>query len=192
MIVRSAGAFLVSMGLLVAEAQAHGAVSVEKGVCKLRIGPDEMNFTGYQPDTSRQEFCDDIPDVGRTLIVLDAVQKELRDMSTEIRVIRDIGGPDAESAANLNEVTEAYVAPTKYLRGTIEFQHTFAQPGKFVGLVTVTDDHGLRWLARFPFSVGQTASKELLGYLTGSGVVVVVIGAYVAYAHRRKAAAKKV
>jgi len=33
--------------------------------CVLRIGPDLMFFTGYQPQNSPEEFCDDIPSTGQ-------------------------------------------------------------------------------------------------------------------------------
>jgi len=38
-----------------------------------------MHFAGYQPDSSRSEFCEDIPRVGRTVIVLDFIDDALRD-----------------------------------------------------------------------------------------------------------------
>ena len=59
------------------EAYAHGGVSLDQGQCIMKIGPDTMSFTGYQPIKSRETFCDDIPDVGPTIIVLDAQQDEL-------------------------------------------------------------------------------------------------------------------
>jgi len=38
--------------------------------------------------------------------------------------------------------------------GSVYIEHTFEQPGKFVGLVTVGDKQEL--VSRFPFSVGET------------------------------------
>ena len=60
----------------------------------MKIGPDTMTFTGYQPLKSREQFCDDIPDAGPTIITLDAQQDELRDMNLEMRVLRDVGQKD--------------------------------------------------------------------------------------------------
>jgi hypothetical protein len=53
--------------------------------------PDLMFFTGYQPQSSLEKFCDDIPTVGQTVVVLDMQDTELRDMLTEIRIIKDLG-----------------------------------------------------------------------------------------------------
>ena len=46
--------------------------------CVLRIGPDIMFFTGYQPQNSRDEFCDDILSTGQTVVALDMQDTELR------------------------------------------------------------------------------------------------------------------
>jgi hypothetical protein len=49
----------------------------------LRIGPDLMFFTSYQPQNSSDEFCDDIPSTGQTVVALDMQELELRNMLTE-------------------------------------------------------------------------------------------------------------
>ena len=114
-----------------------------------------MNFTGYLPDASKNEFCEDIPATGHTIIALDAEQDELRDMAVEIRIVKDVGGED-EGNADLNAVTVAYRGPRTYPTGTINFEHDFPDAGYFVGIVTVTGEHGERWVSRFPFSVGMS------------------------------------
>lgn len=190
MVVRFIGAFLLTIGLFVGKADAHGAVGFSKGVCIMRIGPDEMNFTGYQPDSSIQEFCDDIPNTGRTIIVLDTVERELRDMMIEFRVIRDVGQPD-EDRINLNDITEAYAPARKYVGGTVNFQHDFKEPGKFVGLVTATDDHHQQWVARFPFSVGRTATRDMAMYTASGVMVVVLLISYGVYGVNRRVISEK-
>lgn len=159
MIVKFLVALIMATAGLVAEAQAHGGVSLSDGQCIMKLGPDTMNFTGYQPLKSREVFCDDIPDVGPTIIVLDAVQDELRDMTLEIRILRDIGQTDDNE--NLEQNTETYVAPKKYRTGTLNFEYNFAQKGKFIGLVKAKADDGREYVSRFPFSVGTTADKDL-------------------------------
>lgn len=190
MVLRFIGAFLLTIGLFVGKADAHGAVGYSKGVCVMRIGPDEMNFTGYQPDSSIQEFCDDIPETGRTIIVLDTVERELRDMALEFRVIRDIGQKD-EGRINLNDITVAYAPPRKYVGGTVNFQHDFKEPGKFVGLVTVTDEHHQQWVARFPFSVGRTATRDMAMYTASGIAVVVLLAIYAFYGMKRRIVSKR-
>jgi len=90
MITRVLAAWLLATVLFTSGAYAHGGVGMIDNRCVLRIGPDIM-FTGYQPQNSRGEFCDDIPSVGLTVVALDMQEIELRDMLTEIRIIRDDG-----------------------------------------------------------------------------------------------------
>ncbi|TLG78209.1 hypothetical protein [Methylocystis sp. B8] len=166
-----------------APAEAHGRLGAAEGRCRLFIGPDIMNFTGYLPEASKNEFCEDIPATGPMIMVLDAEQDELRDMKIELRIVKDIGGEERENE-NLQAVTVAYREPKSYPTGTINFEHTFDEPGYFVGIVTVTGDHGERWVSRFPFSVGKSFMRDLPIYLTlGLGTVA----AFVIYlVHRRR------
>ncbi len=157
--------------LLASNAYAHGGVSVQDNKCIMRIGPDIMYFTGYQPQVSRQEFCDDIPNAGQMVVALDMQEKELRDMTTEIRIIKDLGThttlngypylTDAELADpnELQPATVYYNPPKKYPTGTLTFQHDFPETGKFIGIVTVKNDHGQTYISQFPFSVGTPVGK---------------------------------
>jgi hypothetical protein len=190
MFVRGASAYVLSMALLTATAYAHGGVRVDKDRCVLKIGPDTMHFTGYQPLDTREEFCEDIPAVGPTIIVLDYEEPELREMTAEIRVIKDDGAhagitgmpgilSDVElSSGNLNSVTEEYLAPKRYPTGTINFAHTFTSAGKFIGIVTMKNSHGQIYVSQFPFSVGRSwvKSAPLYGLL-----IVVVSGSFLLY-----------
>jgi hypothetical protein len=155
------------------EAQAHGGLALAEDMCRLTIGPYNMHFTGYQPDNTRnKEFCEDIPATGRTVVVLDYMDDALRPLPTEVRVIRDTG-----SEKDLQAVTVLHLPPKIYPNGTVNFEYNFAQPGKYVGLVTVggTPEH----VSRFPFSVGETKmwvppSYMIIGF-AGAAVVVVLI-----------------
>lgn len=141
-------------------AYAHGGVSLEQGQCIMKIGPDTMSFTGYQPNKSRDQFCDDIPDIGPTIIVLDAQQDELRDMALEIRILRNVGQKNDNE--NMEANTEFYVAPKVYKSGTLNFEYTFANKGNYIGLVKARNADGSKeYVSRFPFAVGQTAGNEM-------------------------------
>lgn len=167
MMIRGLAAWLLAMVLSASAAQAHGGVGMVDKRCVLRIGPDIMFFTGYQPQNSRDEFCDDIPSTGQMVVALDMQDVELRDMLTEIRLIKDEGNhttmnglpflTDAElgSPQILDPVTITHVLPKKYPTGTLTFEHTFPETGKFIGIVTVTNEHGQKYVSQFPFSVGK-------------------------------------
>ena len=147
---------------------AHGGLSMEDDLCKLRIGSWNMHFTGYQPDaSSAQEFCEDIPSTGRTIVVLDFLDAELRALPVEVRIIRDTG-----DESNLDAITVFHQPPAVYERGSLSIEHTFPEPGKFVGLVTVGG--GSAQVSRFPFAVGTQGMRTLLLYvLFGAGAVAV-------------------
>jgi hypothetical protein len=138
----------------VPRAHAHGGLSMDEDTCKLRVGRYVMHFVGYQPDSASgpKEFCEDIPGTGRTIVVLDYVDPELRDLPTEVRVIRDTGAPHDK----LEDVTLLHLPPQLYPTGSLNFEFNFREPGKFVGLVTVGDKDKLE--SRFPFSVGRGQS----------------------------------
>jgi hypothetical protein len=136
---------------------------MEQDTCKLRIGPYIMHFTGYQPEASgTAEFCEDIPKVGDTIVALDAIDAPLREHPVEVRIIRDTGDEH-----DIEAVTVLHLEPKVYPAGSVTFQHVFAEPGKFVGLVSTTDANGV-YISRFPFSVARGWSRYqpyLLGLL---------------------------
>jgi hypothetical protein len=186
--IRVIAAWLLAMAALTSAAHAHGGVGMVDNRCVLKIGPDLMFFTGYQPQSSREEFCDDIPNTGQMVVALDMQDVELRDMLTEIRIIKDdgkftnIGGlpvlTDAQISSRdlLDPLTIVHVEPKKYPTGTLTFEHTFPDVGRFIGIVAVTNDHGQRWVSQFPFSVGQPAGKAyaiygFIGALVAAGLV---------------------
>jgi hypothetical protein len=130
--------------------QAQHFHELDKNFCILKLGPYGMHLTEYQPDTSAQrELCGDVPFTGRTVLVLDYIEGELRSLPVEIRVIKDTG-----SEQDLQAITVVHLPPKVYPGGFINFEHSFDQPGKFIGVVTVggKQEH----VARFPISVGES------------------------------------
>ena len=152
------------------QAHAHGGLALAEDMCRLTIGPYNMHFTGYQPDSTRnKEFCEDIPATGRTVVVLDYMEDALRPLPTEVRVIRDTG-----SEQDLQAITVLHLPPKVYPNGTVNFEYNFDKPGKFVGLVTVggTVEH----VSRFPFSVGETKIPLPPSYFLIALAGVAVVG----------------
>src|SRR4030081_870849 len=181
-------AWLLAMVLLASAAHAHGGGGMVDKRCVLRIGPEIMFSTGTQPQNSRDEFCDDIPSAGQMVVALDMQEPELRDMLTEIRLIKDEGNhttmnglpflTDEElgSPQVLDPVTITHVLPKKYPTGTLTFEHTFTENGKFIGIVTVKNAHGQTYVSQFPFSVGKGFGNSIGIY--ASMVVVLVAAVY--------------
>jgi len=145
------GCMVFAIGVLLStQAQAHGGLSMAEDMCKLTVGPYMMHFTGYQPSSTQEtQFCEDIPGIGYTVVVLDYLEPELRSLPTEVRIIRDTG-----SEQDLEAVTVLHIPPKVYPNGSVDFEYNFDKPGKFVGLVTVGDQQ--EHVSRFPFSVGES------------------------------------
>jgi len=174
-------AIILATGMVfTSQAQAHGGLALAEDMCVLTVGPYRMHFTGYQPLSQEEEFCEDIPETGKTVIALDYIQEELRPLKTEVRIIRDTG-----SEANLDEITVFHLPPKVYPSASIAVEHTFPEKGKFVGLVTVTGG-AQDYVSRFPFSVGEGRPTPKV-VIIAPVVLVLAVAAFL-YLRKRKPA----
>jgi hypothetical protein len=80
-------------------------------------------------------------------------------------------GAELASKELLDPVTISYVPPKKYPTGALTFEHTFPEIEKFVGIVTVENDHGQKYVSQFPFSVGQPFGKSMKLYIATVGLL---------------------
>jgi hypothetical protein len=162
------------------QVQAHGGLALAEDMCVLTVGPYRMHFTGYQPLSQEEEFCEDIPETGKTVIALDYIQEELRPLTTEVRIIRDTG-----SEANLDQITVFHLPPKVYPSASIAVEHVFPEKGKFVGLVTVTGG-AQDYVSRFPFSVGEGRPTPKVAII--APVILVIAVAAFFFLRKRKPA----
>lgn len=143
-------------------ALAHGGVAMDQDVCKLTIGPYVMHFTGYQPDASRSEFCEDIPNIGRTIIVLDFLDNAVRDIPLEFAIVKQASGAVDEGAV-------IYRIPAqRYPTGSMAIEYAFSEPGNYAGIVVLKDQANHRSI--FPFEVG---GKRIVLWLAAGGVATI-------------------
>ena len=170
---------LATSVMFTSQVQAHGGLALADDMCVLTVGPYRMHFTGYQPLSQEEEFCEDIPEVGKTVIALDYIQEELRPLKTEVRIIRDTG-----SEADLDAITVFHLPPKVYPSASITVEHVFSEKGKFVGLVTVTGG-AQDYVSRFPFSVGEGRPTPKAAIIAPV-VMVIAIGAFFFMRSRRK------
>ncbi len=151
---------VVASGLVFSgQVQAHGGLALADDLCILTVGPYTIHFTGYQPLTQEEEFCEDIPEIGKTVVALDYVNDELRPMETEVRIVtgsRILVPDDVKkvSAEDLTSMTVYHLPAQVYPSASIMIDHTFSEKGKFAGIVTVSGE-GKEWISVFPFSVGE-------------------------------------
>ena len=142
---------------------AHGGVAIEDDMCLLKAGPYLMHFTGFQPEQSQsEEFCEDIPNAGSAIIVLDYIDSQLRDMAVDFRIIEDVN--NIGNNATINDLgndgdieqNTIYYRPSKLRRtGSFNVEYNFTEPGRFIGIVKVDDiPNGKEYVSVFPFGVG--------------------------------------
>lgn len=140
---------------------------IEADQCIIQFGFYKAHFTVYQPMTSRdREFCEDLPDAGRTIFGLYYLHNSLAQVPVDFRIIRDITGlgrfvkwSDLEKIDNLESYSVFYQTPALRSEGVLMVEHEFDQAGNYIGIVTArhpTSDKIYR--AVFPFEVGSGKS----------------------------------
>ncbi len=188
--------WLVTAGSL--PAAAHGGVDMQNDVCRMKVGPYAMHFTGYQPERAvSQEFCEDIPYEGKAIIVLDEVDKKLREMPFEFRVLKDVKNlgvtAQLEQLGSKEDIESATIDLHEfkvYPQGTLNFELNF-EKGHYIGLVTLKDDSANQeYHCVFPFSVGYGLKLTFLQYVEIAAGILIVGGLILAglMRHRLKRA----
>lgn len=160
----------------------HGGVSMEDDTCVINISGMRAHFTGYQPEErATQEFCEDIPELGKAIIVVDFIERRLRGMNVEFRVLRDVNGvgkygtyEDLGDAAEIEKNTLVNLPSAKYPRGTLTFTHSFIEPGWYIGMLTAQDGETVH-RSVFPFQVGvPNYTGYIIGFILAFGVSLLV------------------
>ncbi len=180
---------LIASGWFSPQASAHGGLSIEQDKCVLRVGTHIIHFTGYQPqETDTQEFCEDIPKTGKTVVALDYVDPGMRNLPVEVKILHVVDGWKADD----EQPVEFSLPPASYSTGTIHFEHDFAEAGRYVGLVTAKEG-GADQVARFPFAVGtawppllRIGWKVLVVMILGSGLALLLVKRQAASADRAR------
>ncbi len=129
----------------------------------LRAGIYTAHFTIYQPESRGEDvFCEDLPDAGNTLFVLDFLHGSLKDVAVDFRIIRDLDElgifarwENIEAMTNLEERTVFYRQPALHPENRLQVEFPFAEKGAYIGIVTAphpTKD--IMYRSVFPFKVG--------------------------------------
>ena len=165
---------------------AHGGVAVVEDVCAIQIGIFQAHFKAYQPQIhGHKAFCEDLPDVGETVFVMEYLHGDLGQVPIDFRIVKDITGhgrlatlQDVERAGNLDHATVFY-APPVTKRNVYTVVYDFKEPGWYIGIVTTRHPTLDKfYTVVFPFKVGFTG----FGWWPLIGVVAVLaqIGYWVA------------
>jgi hypothetical protein len=186
---RLAATLILEIVLLGARAEAQNTSFMDMNMdmdmgCMLMAGMHEMQVSVYQSGAT-DDSCKDIPSPGPALITLSSASKELRDMTTEVRIVRDTGAATAASG-NLDPITLAYLPPKNYPRGVITLPANFDKPGKFAVLVTVRDAKDMAMSGRLGLTVGQASRQWIFVYILSGIILAVAFGYYLRDLGRNK------
>ena len=127
-------------------AQGGGGVVMEGAQCTMHIDFYSARFTAYQPETSgNHEFCEDLPETGLTLFVLDYLHPSLKEVPVDFRIIRNETdqGPFAtwehvEKLGNLQALTLFYQSPRIESDASLNLEYVFSEPGEYIGIVLIS------------------------------------------------------
>jgi hypothetical protein len=158
--------FIITILLLLTSSRllAAGAVVGEAGSCMIEIGIYSAHFTIYQSDSrGNEEFCEDLPDTGNTLFVLDYLHGSLKEVPVDFRIIRDVDGLGIfarwENVAAMDDIdarTVFYQAPVVRGDNQLTVEHNFLEAGGYIGVVSAPHpSKDLHYYAVFPFQVGR-------------------------------------
>jgi len=167
----------------------HGGVVYEEDQCILKVGFMLAHFTGYQPQArGSEEFCEDLPDAGESVFVIEYLHDYMREMAVTFRVIRDVrefdvyaNWNDVQSLGDLAPHTVFHLPAARYEDGVIRARHDFSDAGGYIGVVTaVHPEQNKVYNAVFFFRVGARSYRATalfaclallvqLGYLASTG-----------------------
>lgn len=164
---RLSGFFLVLLlGIAVLGASrvaAHGSVTLGEDQCLININFLQAHFTVFQPESrDNEEFCESIPDVTRSVFVMEYLHILLPEMAIDFRIIEDADklGRYADwdavkSIADLEAVTVHYDPPRIEPGGYYRSSYEFNVAGDYLGIVTASHPTEARdYNAVFYFRVG--------------------------------------
>ena len=158
--------FVILMFFVPTEARPHGGVVLEEDICLIKVGFYEAHFTIFQPNSRQhQQFCEDLPDTGESIFVLEYLHDGLEELAVDFRIIRNTTGngifanqEDLENIDDLEELTVFYQPPVKD-PDVFAVLYDFKKRGEFIGIVTAEDNNSNKtYKAVFPFETGFTSS----------------------------------
>jgi hypothetical protein len=160
--------FLV-LSIIQADALAHGSVTAEEDLCIINIGYFKAHFKIHLPRIRQhEEFCEDLPEAGEAVFVMDYIHGDLGSVAMDFRIIKNVTGlgrfaklDDVQAIKDIDGATVYYQLPS-IERDVFIALHHFDETGEYLGIVTAKNPQTQQvYAAVFPFEVGYTE----VGYL---------------------------
>jgi hypothetical protein len=143
----AAGARLLGSSL----AHAHGGVPIEFDTCVVEIGKHRMHFTAYQQATGGEEHCRDLPGPGKTILVFDFVDTEMRSKPVELKIVETGEG---------NEIVVAQLPNKVYPQGAVNLESEFEAGKRYMAVLTMSDARPV--VLKVPIQVAPSQSDAAL------------------------------
>ncbi|HFD13360.1 MAG TPA: hypothetical protein ENJ32_12970 [Crenotrichaceae bacterium] len=160
---------LLAMMTPVSTVWAHGGVSVEIDSCRIPVGDNWVHFTAYTPGlTGDAEYCNTIPQAGRTNLVFDYEGRRLRNMTVEFEITKE---PEGKVVYH----QDAAKHPTGSVNAVVDFTNQPA--GKYLAHVTLINGEE-RTDAHLPFTVGASGPSGSDSLKMALMILGILVGAY--------------
>lgn len=122
----------------------HGGVAYEDDFCVININFMQAHFTVFQPETSEsEEFCEELPELTRSVFVMEYLHELLPEMLIDFRIIRDVNDVgtyatwrDVQAIEDLEAATVYYESPRIEPGGYYRASYDFDAKGTYIGIVT--------------------------------------------------------
>jgi hypothetical protein len=147
------------------DVQAGGGMVIEGDVCIVWVDFYSAHFTAYQPTKNgNKQFCQELPDTGPTIFVLDYLHKSLKDVPVSFRIIHDVTGQGSyvklkhvEKIQDIEHHTVFYQPPVIRADASLKIEHDFAAKGRYIGIITAGHpNNDMVYTAVFPFEIGAS------------------------------------
>jgi len=154
---------IVILAIACVDALAGGGLVLKNDACIFEIDFYSAHFTAYQPATrGNEQFCQELPDTGETVFVLDYLHPSLKQVPVSLRIIHDVTGQGSfikikhvEEIEDIESHTVFYQPPV--IRSNASFQADFEldEEGPYIGIVTAGHPSNDKiYTAVFSFDVG--------------------------------------
>ncbi|PCJ23010.1 MAG: hypothetical protein COA96_12915 [SAR86 cluster bacterium] len=182
---------LVLCSLFTNMALGHGGVAYEEDLCVININFMQAHFTVFQPETrASDEFCEALPDVSRSVFVMEYLHELLPEMLVDFRIIRDVNEvgtyatwEDIQAIEDLEAATVYYEPPRIEEGGFFRASYEFDTKGMYIGIVTAdhpTEDRfynavfffkvGGPDYGTFPWFIGFALLLQIIYWLSSGGL----------------------
>ena len=164
----------VMAGMITTTAWAHRDRGPDD-LCRKQIGASLLHLTLYQPHFDPDaEYCEEIPRAGKTVVVVDVTEGELRQVPISVEVVAINAAGESRTVLSL--------PPQVYPRGVADSEMVFDEGSDYVARVIVEQGAGKEpQLLAFPIQVTAWYMAMVKPALMVVGVLVFIGISFIRY-----------